>query len=99
MGFTQDFTDFLEEYKVIGLAVAFVIGAEVNSLVNTIVEEAIMPIAGVFLPEGSWQKATATFLGIEFGLGPLLSAAINFVIIALLVFMFVKYILGKNNIK
>jgi len=98
MGFTEDFVSFLEEYGVIGLAVAFVIGAEVNNLVNVIVEEAIMPIVGVFLPEGGWQEATAVILGIEFGVGRLLGATINFVIIALLVFVFVKYLLGREEV-
>lgn len=97
MGFIDDFASFLEEYGVIGLAVAFVIGSEVNNLVNVIVEEAIMPIVGLFLPEGGWQQATATVIGIEFGVGRLLSASINFVIIALLVFVFVKYLLGKKS--
>jgi large conductance mechanosensitive channel len=98
MGFTEDFTAFLEEYGVIGLAIAFVIGQEVNNLVDVIVESAIMPIIGVFLPEGGWQQATATFLGIEFGVGQLLSATINFVVIAFLVFVVVKYLLGKDEV-
>lgn len=98
MGFVEDFTSFLEEYGVIGLAVAFVIGAEVNNFVNVIVEEAIMPILGVFLPAGGWQQATATIIGIEFGIGRLLGATINFLVIALLVFVFVKYLLGKKDV-
>lgn len=98
MGFVEDFTAFLEEYGVIGLAVAFVIGQEVNNLVDVIVEYSIMPIIGVFLPEGGWQQATATVLGVEFGIGQLLSATINFVIIALLVFIFVRYLLGREEV-
>ena len=98
MAFFQDFIQFLEEYGVIGLAVAFVIGAEVNNLVSAIVDNAIMPIVGVFLPEGNWQQATATVFGIEFGVGQLLSAAINFVIIALLVYVFVRYLLGRQDV-
>ncbi len=57
-----------------------------------------MPVVGVFLPGGGWQQATATFIGIEFGVGQLLSATINFVVIALLVFMFVKYLLGREDV-
>lgn len=98
MGFLDDFTDFLEKYGIIGLAVAFVIGQEVNNLVDTIVDHAIMPLVGVFLPEGNWQEATSTVFGIEFGTGQLLSASINFVVIALLVFIFVKYLLGRDDV-
>lgn len=96
MGFMEDFVEFLEEYGVIGLAIAFVVGVEVNNLVNTVVEEAIMPVIGVFLPEGSWQQATATLFGVEFGVGQLMGAAINFLIILLLVFLFAKFLLGKE---
>lgn len=98
MAFMDDFVNFLEEYGIIGLAIAFVVGVEVNNLVNTVVEEAIMPIVGVFLPEGGWQQATATVFGVEFGVGQLLGAVINFVIILLLVFLFVKYLLGKEEV-
>lgn len=98
MIFIEDFTQFLDEYGVIGLAIAFVIGQEVNNLVDAVVDAAIMPIVSVFLPEGGWQQATATLLGIEFGIGQLISATINFVIIALLVFVFVKYILKKEKV-
>lgn len=98
MSFLDDFVSFLEEYRVIGLAIAFVIGAEVNNLVKAIVEEIIMPILGVFLPEGGWETATTTILGIEFGTGRLISAGINFIIIALLVFLFVRYALGRKEV-
>lgn len=99
MGFLEVFTSFLQEYGVVGLAVAFVIGAEVNNLVKVIVEEALMPIVEVFLPEGGWETSTAILFGVEFGVGRLISASINFVIIALLVFGFVKYALGKEEVK
>lgn len=99
MGFIDDFVEFIEEYNVVGLAIAFVIGVEVNSLVNAIVEGAIMPIVGVFLPEGGWQTAAWTIMEIEFQIGHILSALINFTIIALLVFAFVRYILKKQEVK
>jgi large conductance mechanosensitive channel len=98
MSFAQDFIKFLEEYKIIGLAIAFVIGVTVKDLVDAVVEALIMPIVAVFLPEGSWQEATLTLFSVDFQIGLLLSAFIDFLIIALLVFLFVRYALRKEEI-
>ena len=49
-GFSQEFMDFLNKYKVIGLAVACVIGTAATKLVNSKVTDIIMPIIGVLVP-------------------------------------------------
>lgn len=99
MRLLTDFTKFLEEYGVIGLAVAFVMGLAVKDLVTSIVDNLIMPIVGVLLPSGNWQNAVWEIAGISFGIGQLLSALIDFVLIAMLVFIFVKYALGKEEVE
>ena len=38
-GFNKEFMDFLQKYQVIGLAVAFVIGAAATKLVNSTVSD------------------------------------------------------------
>jgi len=97
MSFLEDFISFLEEYGVIGLAVAFVIGLAVKDLVSSTVDDIIMPIAGVFLPEGGWETYTLAVAGINLQVGSFLSSLIDFIIIALLVFVFVKYVLKKEE--
>lgn len=52
MGLLEDFSTFLEEYGVVGLAIAFVIGLAVTDLVSAIVDNIVMPIVEVFLPAG-----------------------------------------------
>lgn len=98
MGFLEDFTRFLEEYGVLGLAIAFVIGQAVNDLVQAIVNGAIMPVVEVFIPAGNWREAVWTVASVEFQAGQLLSALIDFTIIALLIFVFVRYALGKEEV-
>ncbi|MFB6158457.1 MAG: MscL family protein [Candidatus Nanohalobium sp.] len=98
MSLTQDFVDFLQEYGVIGLAIAFVIGVAVKDLVSATVDVLIIPVVGVFLPAGEWQNAVLTLANIEFQIGLLLSALIDFLIIAFLVFLFVRYVLGKTEV-
>ncbi len=60
MGILKDFRDFLKEYKVIGLAVAFIIGVALTALVQSLVNDIIMPIISPLVPGGAWQEATLT---------------------------------------
>ena len=64
----QEFNDFLKQYKVIGLAVAFVMGLAATTLVQSLVNNVIMPIITPFIPGGAWQTATFTMGPIVIGL-------------------------------
>lgn len=99
MSFVDDFIEFLEEYGVLGLAIAFVIGLAVKDLVSATVNSLIMPLITVFLPAGDWQAATLEVMSIEFQIGFFLSALIDFLIIALLIFIFVRYVLGRTEVE
>ena len=99
MGLLQDFAAFLEEYGVVGLAIAFVMGLAVKDLVSAIVDDLIMPIVGLFLPQGAWETATINLAGADLLIGHLLSAVIDFTIIALLIFVFVKYGLREEKVE
>jgi len=98
MGILSEFSDFLKEYKVVGLAVAFIMGAAVNDLVKSLVNNIIMPLIEPLLPAGGWQTATAAIGPFSFGWGAFLAAFINFVIIALVVFMIAKKVLGEEKV-
>jgi len=58
MSLIKDFMDFLKEYKVIALAVAFIIGAALTALVTSLVNDIVMPVITPFIPGGAWQTAT-----------------------------------------
>jgi len=98
MGFAQEFKDFLTEYKVIGLAIAFIMGAAITDLVKSLVNNVIMPVLTFFIPGGGWQTATFSLGPIVVGWGPFLSALINFLIIALVVFMIAKMVLKEEKV-
>jgi len=98
MGVISEFKDFLKEYKVLGLAVAFIMGAAVNDLVKSLVNDMVMPLVAVLLPDGGWQTATLTVGPIAFGLGPFLAALINFIIIASIIFIIAKMVLKEEKV-
>jgi large conductance mechanosensitive channel len=98
MRILKEFREFLEEYKVIGLAVAFIIGVAVTALVQSFVNNVIMPVITPFIPEGQWQQAVWELGPIVIGWGAFLSALLNFIIIAFVVFMIAKYVLKEEKV-
>jgi large conductance mechanosensitive channel len=92
-GFSKEFMDFLQKYQVIGLAVAFVIGTAATKLVNSTVSDIIMPIIAVVVPGGNWREAVLQIGPLKFLLGDYVGAIIDFVIIAMVIFILVKYIM------
>lgn len=98
MGLMQEFKEFLTEYKVVGMAVAFIMGAAVTALVTSLVANIIMPIVALVLPNGDWQSAVLAIGPLKLGIGAFVAALINFVIIALVVFMIAKMVLKEEKV-
>ena len=98
MGIKSEFKEFLKEYKVIGLAVAIIIGLAATALVKSVVDNLVMPLITPFIPDGAWQTATFNLGPIVIGWGALLGAIINFIIIAFVVFIIAKYALKEEKV-
>ncbi len=92
-GFSKEFMDFLNKYSVIGLAVAVVIGTAATKLVNSTVSDIIMPIIAVLVPGGNWREAVLQIGPLKFLVGDYVGAIIDFVIVAMVIFLLVKYIM------
>lgn len=99
MGLISEFREFLKEYKVMGLAVAFIMALAANTLVKSLVDNIIMPLIAPIIPDGGWQTAVLTMGPFAFGWGAFLAAAINFIIIAFVVFLIVKFALSEGKSK
>ncbi len=97
MGFRSEFWEFLKEYRVLGLAVAFVMGVATNDLVNSLVNNIIMPVIAIFIPTGEWETATLELGPVIIGWGSFLAELINFTIIALIVFLIVKKVMKRKK--
>lgn len=97
MSFVKEFTDFLKKYQVIGLAVAFIMGAAAGKLVSALVADIIMPIVGLMTPAGDWQQwAIELSPTSKMLVGHFLGSIIDFVIIAVVIFMIVKMIMKED---
>lgn len=92
--FLSEFKDFINKGSVMDLAVAVVIGAAFTAIVNSVVSDLIMPLVSAitggvdfpsmkfYLPIGAGESALAY--------GNFINAVIQFLIIALVVFLIVK---------
>ncbi|MEK6927826.1 MAG: MscL family protein [Nanoarchaeota archaeon] len=94
----SEFKEFLEEYKVIGLAIAFIMASAATVLVKSLVDNIIMPIITPFIPGGAWQQATLSLGPIVIGWGAFLGALINFIILALVIFLVAKLFLKEEKV-
>ena len=99
----DEFIGFLKTFGVIGLAIAFVIGAASSKLVTAFVNDLVSPIVGLALPSGDLKTLsynvtnTATGATSTFAYGDLISNIIDFLIIAFVVFLMYK-ILSRYKI-
>ena len=97
-GFIAEFQVFLSKYGVIGLAIAVIIGGAAGKLVSSLVADILMPVVTFFIPGGAWREATLTVGPIVLMVGSFIGNVIDFLIIALVVFLVMKQ-LEKSPIK
>ena len=94
----KEFIEFLKNYGVIGLAIAVIIGGKLNALVDAVVKELLMPFLGLLIPGGDWRTLAVTIGETKFGVGPVLAAGVDFLVVAMVVFVFAKKILKESTV-
>lgn len=91
----KEFLEFIKEYNIVSLAVAFIMGAASNSLVRSLVNDIIMPLISPLLPGETWQEAVWTLGSIQIRWGSFLSELLHFLILAFIVFLIVKKLIRQ----
>jgi large conductance mechanosensitive channel len=90
-GLWNEFKDFLSKYKVLGLAIAFIMGVYLGGLVQSLVADLLLPAIGLAIPGlGDLKTLTSTVGNQTFGIGSFLVALITFIIVAFVIFLVVK---------
>jgi large conductance mechanosensitive channel len=90
-GISAEFIAFLTNYKVLGLAVAFILGVYLGALVQALVKDLILPVIGIPLSSiGNLSTYSVIFDSQNFALGDFLIAVITFIIVAFVIFLIVK---------
>lgn len=103
MSFISEFKEFAVKGNVVDLAVGVIIGGAFGKIVDSIVNDLIMPIVGkilggtdftnLFIPLNGQTAATlveAKKAGAVFAYGSFITIVINFAILAFIIFLMVK---------
>lgn len=116
--FFKEFKDFVMRGNVVDLAVAVIIGGAFQAIVNSLINDLVMPFIGLItgginfaeqfivlkVPEGVdltgvATAADATALGATvWAYGAFITAVINFIVMALVIFLLVKLINKAQSI-
>ncbi len=92
-GLLAEFKEFISRGNVVDMAVGVVVGGAFTAIVNALIESIINPIITLIAGQADFSAVT---IGL-FPIGTLISAIINFLLIALVVFLMVKAINGLKN--
>lgn len=94
----KEFISFLKEYGIVGLAIAVIIGGKLNDLVSSLVNDLVLPLflKPALEAAGVDNIRLLSYNGILYG--KFLGATIDFLVVALIVFLFAKYILKEEKV-
>ena len=85
----KEFKDFLFRGNIVELAVAFVMGLAFAAVVNSLVNDLVLPVIAMIIGKPDFSKLTFTINDAEFRYGAFITAVISFVAIAFAVFFFI----------
>ena len=85
----KDFRDFLLRGNIVELAVAFVMGLAFAAVVNSLVNDLIMPVIAAIIGKPDFSGLTFTINDAKFRYGAFITHLIQFTAIAASVFFFI----------
>ena len=85
----KEFRDFFLRGNIVELAVAFVMGVAFAAVVNSLVDNLVMPIVAMIIGKPNFDDLTFTINNATFRYGAFITVVIQFVAIAAAVFFFV----------
>jgi large conductance mechanosensitive channel len=99
----KEFKDFLMRGNVMDLAVAVIIGGAFSAIVNSLVNDLVMPIVGILIGGIDFSALSVQVGSASLAYGKFIQAIVNFVLIGLTIFLVIKAIktaeskLGKKK--
>lgn len=95
----KEFKEFMLRGNVMDLAVAVIIGGAFTAIVTSLVNDIIMPIVGVILGGVDFTALAITVGDANITYGNFIQAIINFLIIALVLFLLIRSINNMSRKK
>ncbi len=95
--FWEEFKAFAFKGNVMDLAIAVVIGAAFSKIVTSLVEDLIMPLIGILIGGHDFAGLKATVGDASIAYGNFLQSIVDFFLVALSIFIFLKIVIGAKN--
>ena len=89
--FMQEFKEFALRGNVMSLAVGLIIGAAFQEIVTSLVDNILSPLIGLFVGQ-NFDSLVVNFLGVTLRYGAFITSVVNFIILAFVVFLLVRFI-------
>lgn len=96
--FIGEFKEFIMRGNVIDLAVGVIIGGAFQAIVSSLVDDILMPLLGIVLGKVDFSGLVAQVGDASVAYGKFITAIINFIIMAFVIFLIVKAINKVANI-
>lgn len=97
--FIEEFKAFAIKGNVIDMAVGVIIGGAFGKIVTSLVNDIIMPLIGVIIGGVKFSGLSVTIGESEIKYGSFIQSVIDFLIIALCIFMFVKILAKLSELR
>lgn len=108
-GFIDEFKAFITKGNVIDMAVGVIIATAFGKITTSLVNDVVMPAIGYFIGASDLSKynivlqeavivdGVETVPAVAIGIGTFLSTIVDFLLVALVVFLFLKVLLGTKS--
>jgi len=96
MGMLKEFKEFAMRGNIVDLAVAVIIGGAFGKIVTALTDSIIMPIISLLIGKGGVAEMSVMIGRTVFPIGVFLQAVIDFILIALVLFLMIK---AMNSMK
>lgn len=93
--FLEEFKQFALKGNVMDMAIGVIIGGAFQSIVTSLIDNIFNPLIGLFFST-DFSNVTIDIGNVSIGIGSFISAVLNFIIMAFILFCFVKTV---NQIK
>ena len=96
--FFAEFKEFINKGSVMDMAVGIIIGGAFTAIVNALVNSILMPIIGAISGGVSVENMAWVVGDAKIGYGAFLQAVIDFLLVALVLFLIIKAINKAKNV-
>jgi len=89
-GFFAEFRQFISRGNVMDLAIGVIIGAAFKAIIDSLTADILMPLIGILFKTDTFASLSVTVGSAKITYGSFLQAVLNFLLMALVLFLLVK---------